>query len=180
MTGEDDVLVLVEGESDAAVVRVLAAARGMTDVPILSTGGATGARRALARLDHRPAVVLALCDEREASYLIRASTGERDVVFVCRADLEDELIRALGVERALAVLAATGDLRAFHTLQAQPEHRDRAAERQLHRFLEAGSGRKARIGAAFAEAIPAGAEPPPLRALLDHLSRIRPDPRRAD
>lgn len=173
MTG--DVLVLVEGASDAAVLRVLAAARGMTDVPILPTGGAMGARRALAHLDHRPAVVLALCDEREASFLIRA-TGERDVVFVCRADLEEELIRALGVEPALAVLAATGDLRAFTTLQAQPEHRGRPPERQLHRFLEAGSGRKARIGAAFAAEIPAGAEPPPLRALLDHFARIRPDP----
>jgi hypothetical protein len=138
-----------------------------------------GARRALATLDARPEVVLALCDEREASYLIRASTGPRDAVFVCRADLEEELIRALGVERVLAVLAATGDLRAFHALQAQPGHRDRPPERQLHRFLAAGSGRKARIDAALAERIPAHAEPPPLRALLDHRARIRTDSRRA-
>jgi hypothetical protein len=145
-------------------------------VPILSTGGAMGARRALRSLDHRPEAVLALCDEREASYLIRAATGAHDMVFVCRADLEEELIRALGVERVLAVLAATGDLRAFHTLQGQPEHRDRPPEGQVHRFIEAGSGRKARIDAALAERIPVHAEPPPLRALLDHLARIGADP----
>jgi hypothetical protein len=64
------------------------------------------------------------------------------------------------------VLAATGDLRSFRTLQGQPDHRDRPTDRQLHRFLAAGAGRKERIGAALAEALDVGAEPPPLRQLL--------------
>jgi hypothetical protein len=164
------VTVLVEGRSDAAVLRALATRRGIAlgvDGPrILPTGGATGAARAIGALDRRPAVVLALCDEREAEHVERVLTGPRDALFVCRADLEDELIRALGTASALDVLAATGDLRSFRTLQGQPDHRDRPTDRQLHRFLAAGAGRKERIGAALAEALDVGAEPPPLRQLL--------------
>ncbi|WP_199706396.1 ATP-dependent endonuclease [Amnibacterium setariae] len=165
-----DLLVLVEGESDAAVLRVLAARRGGDAPPVLPTGGASGVRRALRALPTPPRAVLALCDEAEAPQVVRA-LGPDDAVFVCRADLEDELIRALGVGGALAVLAATGDLPAFRTLQAQPAHRGRPEVAQLRRFIAAGSGRKARIDAALAEALPDGVEPPPLAALLDRAGR---------
>lgn len=161
------VLVLVEGESDAAVLRILASARGLDGVPLLSTGGAMGTARALRGLVDRPRVVLALCDEREAPHVGRALTGPSDALFVCHADLED--VHALGTDRAVDVLAETGDLRAFRTLQNQPQHRGRSVDRQLHRFIGAGSGRKARIDAAFAASLRRGQEPPPLAALLDRL-----------
>ena len=66
--GPLDVLVLVEGESDAAVLRFLAAARGI-EARVLPTGGAMGTRRTLAALERRPTVVLALRDEREAPHV---------------------------------------------------------------------------------------------------------------
>jgi hypothetical protein len=161
-------VLLVEGESDAAVVRVLA--RGLPLPEVLVTGGATGARRTLQALPERPDEVLALCDEREAPGVERVLDGPSDAVFVCRADLEDELIRALGTRGAEAVLAATADLRSFRTLQGQPQHRDRPVEQQLHRFIAAGSGRKARIDAALAAALPDGAVPPPIAALLARIA----------
>ena len=158
-------LVLVEGDSDAAVVRLLAGRHGLPDLRVLPTGGAMGTRRALAGLEQRPATVLALCDEREAPHVQR-TVGDRESVFICRTDLEDELIRALGVEAVLAVLEDTRDLRPFRTLQRQPEHRGRPAVAQLRRFIAAGAGRKARIDQAMAAVLEPGEEPAPLRALL--------------
>jgi len=165
-------LVLVEGESDAAVVRLLAAERGSPDLQVLSTGGAMGVRRALAGLGQRPEAVLALCDEREAPHL-QGAVADAGAVFVCRADLEDELIRALGVEAVLTVLGETRDLRPFRILQRQPEHRGRPVVPQLRRFIAAGAGRKVRIDAAMAAALPPGREPAPIAALLVRAAALR-------
>jgi hypothetical protein len=169
-------VLLVEGESDAAVVQALASRRGsrlgVPGVEVVSTGGAMAATRTLRALGARPAAVLALCDERESPHVQRALTGPRDALFICRADLEDELIRAVGVQAALDVLAETRDLRSFRTLQGQVEHRDRPVDRQLHRFIAAGSGRKQRIDVALAIATAVGAEPPPLQELLDALAQL--------
>ena len=169
---EPRVLVLVEGRSDAAVVVVLAERAGLPAAGwrLLPMGGATNASGVLRHLAVRPPVVLGLCDEHEAPHLHRALTGPDDAVLVCEADLEDELLRALGDDAVLEVLAATGDLRSFRTLQGQPQHRGRPVDRQVHRFIAAGAGRKERIDAALAARLPPGAEPPPLRALL---ARIR-------
>jgi hypothetical protein len=133
-------------------------------------GGATNVGRHLSR----PGTprVLALCDEHEAGHVVRAferaglPPGD---VSVCRRDLEDELIRALGTEAVLSVVAARGELAAFRTLQRQPAHRDRPTEQQLRRFLGTRSGRKQAYGTALAAVLPLDAVPAPLAALLARL-----------
>lgn len=174
MTEGAGVVVLVEGRSDAAVVEVLAERRGLdlAGMRLLPTGGAMGAGRTLAALEVPPALVLALCDEPEAPHVRRVLVDGRDALLVCRADLEDELIRTLCADDVPEVLAATGDLRAFRTLQGQPQHRGHPWERQLHRFIGAGAGRKARIDRAIAARLPPGEEPVPLRDLLDRLAAV--------
>ncbi len=78
-----------------------------------------------------------LCDAgEEADFrrgLERAGLGsdltradmERLGFYVCDADLEDELIRALGAAAVERVLEAQGGLRSFRTLQKQPAWRGR-------------------------------------------------------
>jgi hypothetical protein len=89
--------------------------------------------------------------------------------FVCSADLEDELLRALGTEAVLAIIAAEGELQAFHALQRQPAQRGRAVEAQLHRFLGVKSGRKARYARALVDALDPRNVPRPLARLLDRI-----------
>jgi hypothetical protein len=76
---------------------------------------------------------------------------------VCSADLEDELIRALGVVSVEQVVEAQGDLGSFRTLQKQPEWRGRTTEQQLRRFMGSGSGRKIRYARLLVEC--AGSHP---------------------
>jgi len=96
------------------------------------------------------------------------AAGLADLGFhCCERDLEDELIRALGVERVLAVVAAQRELASFRVLQQQPAQRGRRPEEQLHRFLGAGSGRKVRYGRLLVEALVDGEVPAPLGAVLD-------------
>ncbi len=54
---------------------------------------------------------------------------------VCVADLEDELIRALGGDAVERVVAAQGELVALRTFQRQPQWAGRTQEEQLRRFL---------------------------------------------
>ena len=54
---------------------------------------------------------------------------------VCDADLEDELIRCLGIDAVLKVIAAQGDLASFRLLQRQPSLRERPIAAQLRRFF---------------------------------------------
>jgi hypothetical protein len=61
---------------------------------------------------------------------------------VCIADLEDELIRALGVVAVEELIAAQGELDAFRTMQKQPAHRNGDPQAQLRRFMGTNSGRK--------------------------------------
>jgi hypothetical protein len=147
--------VLVEGVSDQAAVEALAVRRGRDlvaeGVSVVPIGGAQAIGRVLTRfgpqgLDLR---VAGLCDageEREFRRgLERAGLGagltradmEALGFFVCVADLEEELIRALGAERVVDVVAAHGDLAPFRTLQKQPEWRGRPREEQLRRFMAA-------------------------------------------
>src|SRR3712207_9560346 len=80
-----------------------------------------------------------LCDEGEESEyrrgLERAGLGpvtdrgdlEARGFFVCVADLEDELIRALGFERMERLITEAGDLRSWRILQRQPAKIGRAS-----------------------------------------------------
>jgi hypothetical protein len=155
-------VVLVEGPSDRIAVEALAQRRGRDlaaeSISVIAMGGAQAIGRYLARygphgLDVR---LSGLCDageEREfRRALERAGLGanltradlEHLGFFVCNADLEDELIRAIGAARVEQIVEAEGDLGAFRTLQKEPAWRGRPIEAQLHRFMGSGGRRKTR------------------------------------
>ena len=163
--------VLVEGRSDAAAVTALAGRLGRDlgaeGAIVIQMGGAMSVPRFVRVVgpDGLGWQVVGLCDAGERSHFERLIAPER--VFACERDLEEELLRALGVERAEAVLEAQGDLARFRTFQKQPAQRGRAVERQLHRFLGSVGGRKERYAAAMVGAMPLHAVPPPLERLLD-------------
>jgi hypothetical protein len=170
--------VLLEGPSDAAAVGALAASRGRDlaaeGVCVLPMGGAMSVGR-FARLLGPSGLGLrltGLCDEGERRYYARAleqaSAAHREF-FVCAADLEDELIRALGVTRVEELVRAEGDLRALQTFLGQPAQRDRTAQQQLRRFLGTKKGRKIRYGRVLVEALDPDGTPAPLEGLLASL-----------
>lgn len=147
MSRPSRVVVLVEGESDAVVVRSLAQRRGL-DLDVVAMGGVTNVRRYAAELAAGPdgVVLLGLCDAGERRYL-ESLDPPLSGVFVCDRDLEQELIRSLGPPAVLAALDEIGDLGRFRTFQAQPEWRDRPVADQLRRFAGSGSGRKVLLAA---------------------------------
>jgi hypothetical protein len=185
----DDVraVVLVEGLSDRSALEALAtkhgrdlAAEGVSVVPI---GGAQAIRRALA-LYGPPGLDLALaglCDVGEERSFRRglehAGLGsdltrdamERLGFYVCEADLEDELIRAVGAEAAERVVETHGDIGPFRTLQKQPEWRGRPLHDQLRRFLGSGGRRKIRYARYLVEALDLDRVPRPLDGVLRHV-----------
>jgi hypothetical protein len=180
-------VVLVEGRSDRAALEALAVRRAR-DLPaegvvIVPVGGATTIGRFLAHFGpHGLDLALAgLCDVGEegayARALQRAGLGTdldradlaRLGFHVCEADLEDELIRALGVAAVEEVIEAAGELRSFRTLQQQPGQRGRPVEAQLRRFMGSKGGRKVRYGRLLVDALDLAAVPPPLDAVLAHV-----------
>ncbi|MEU1009742.1 TOPRIM nucleotidyl transferase/hydrolase domain-containing protein [Streptomyces sp. NPDC005890] len=168
-------VVLLEGPSDAAAVGALAARRGRDlaaeGVCVLSMGGAMNVGR-FARLLGPPGLYLrltGLCDERERGYYARGwerAGAARHGFFVCAADLEDELIRALGVTRVAELVRAEGDLRALETFLRQPAQQGRSPQQQLRRFLGTKKGRKIHYGRVLAEALDPARIPAPLDGLL--------------
>jgi hypothetical protein len=178
------VAVLVEGLSDQAAVECAAVRRGRDlfaeGVAVLAIGGASNAGHFLDvfgpyGMDVRLA---GLCDEPEvgafarglqrAGLDTRATAGSLETLgfFVCVADLEDELIRALGIEAVERLLEAQGELRAFRTLQKQAAQQGRGTDQQLRRFMGSRGGRKIRYGRLLVEALDPAALPGPLDRLL--------------
>jgi hypothetical protein len=178
-------VVLVEGISDRIAVETVAALRGRDlasdGVTVVPIGGAQAIGGYLARLD-RDVTVVGLCDageEREfRRALERSGRGssltrvelERLGFYVCDADLEDELIRALGPSAVEDVLEEHGDLAPFRTLQKQPEWRGRPADAQLRRFMGSGGSRKTRYARLLVEALGPERVPRPLDRLVSSLS----------
>ncbi|GAA2814943.1 TOPRIM nucleotidyl transferase/hydrolase domain-containing protein [Kitasatospora sp. CM 4170] len=170
--------VLLEGPSDVAAVEALAERHGRDlsaeGVCVVPMGGAMSVGR-YADLLGPPGLGLrltGLCDENELGFydrgLDRARVPKR-AFFVCVADLEDELIRALGVTRVEEVVRAAGDLSAWQTFVRQPAQQGRPPERQLRRFLGTKKGRKIRYGRLLVEALDSGPVPAPLHDLLASL-----------
>jgi hypothetical protein len=178
-------IVLVEGISDQVAVETLAerqgrnlAAEGVAVVPI---GGAQAIGRVLHTFDGRELRLAGLCDageEREfrrgleraglGTYLTRTEM-EALGFYVCEADLEDELIRALGVDAIEEIAAAQGDLGSFRTLQKQAPWRGRSTEEQLRRWLGSGGRRKIRYARLLVEALEPAQVPRPLERVLAHV-----------
>jgi hypothetical protein len=177
------VVVLVEGASDAAVVRVLCGARGVdqTTVDVRDMGGVTNIGHHLRELDGSPRV-LGLYDAPEERFVVRGlrSTGHdvstredlgRLGFVVCDRDLEDELIRALGAARVERVLDELGELERFRAFQRQPQWRGRDVTDQLHRFAGTASGRKLLLARRLAEELSPDTTPAPLTLLVDQIVR---------
>ncbi len=177
-------VVLVEGVSDQAALEALAVRRGRDleaeGVDVVAIGGAQAIGRVL-RTYGSDVQLAGLCDAAEEGdfrrALERAGLGsdlsrprlEALGFYVCEADLEEELIRALGPAAVEEVIGEQGELGAFRTLQKQPEWRGRRAEEQLRRWLGSGSTRKTRYARLLVEALDLERVPRPLDGVLAHV-----------
>jgi hypothetical protein len=179
-------LILVEGLSDQIALETAAIGHGRDleaeHTVIVPIGGAHAIRRFLTDLGPLATHLrlAGLCDVREEKIfrnaLATAGIGTPRTraelallgFHVCVDDLEEELIRAVGAATAEALFDSQGDLGSFRSLQSQPAWRGQAPERQMWRFLRAGSRRNLRYARLLTEAaIAKGTLPAPLAALLD-------------
>ncbi len=192
-------VVLVEGLSDKSAIEALAQRQGRhldaEHIAVLAMGGASNIGHFINRFGP-PGLGLrmaGLYDQAEVGYFRRGleragllpryedsraelsrsqeSRAEMEALgfYVCVSDLEDELIRALGVEGVLAIVEAEGELGSFHTLQHQAAHEGRRTDEQLHRFLGTRAGRKIRYGRLLVEALDLSRVPRPLELALSHV-----------
>jgi len=193
-------VVLVEGHSDRLALLTLAGRRGRSladeGIEVVAMGGITNTRSfashygpsglgvPLAGLYDAPAEAklrhgLTAAGLEAAG--LEAAPGPEGLAglgfFGCAVDLEDELIRALGVEAVEAVIDAAGEARSLRLLAGMPAQRDRSREAVLRRFLGSRSGRKARYAALLVEALPPGRVPDPLADVLAHVGTPPPGPR---
>src|SRR4051812_32629469 len=138
---EDMAVVLVEGITDRIALEAAARRLGhdLGGVEIVPIGGAQAIRRAAAQYDGE--LLLGLCDAGEARWFRRV-LGES--FFICVEDLEDELVRALGVSGVEEILEAHGELKTFRHFQNQPAWRGRPGEAQLRRWFQAADRRRSR------------------------------------
>lgn len=180
-------VVLVEGISDQVALETLAERRGRNlageGVAVVPIGGAQAIGRVLELygpkgLDLRLAGLYDAGEERDFRRgLERAGLGsdltraemERLGFHVCDADLEEELIRALGAAAVERVVEAQGDLGSFRTLQKQAAWQGRPTEEQLRRFMGSGGRRKIRYARFLVAALELGQVPRPLDRVLAHV-----------
>jgi hypothetical protein len=185
--GELRAVVLVEGTSDQHALEALAERRGRDldaeGISVVPIGGAQAIGRFLDRfgpqgLDVRLAGLYDVAEEGDFRRgLERAGLGsdltrekmEQLGFYACVADLEDELIRALGAAAVEQVVDAQGDLGPFRTLQKQPAWQGRPVEQQLRRFMGSGGRRKIRYGRFLVEALDLTQVPRPLDLVLAHV-----------
>jgi hypothetical protein len=160
-------VVLVEGITDRIALEAVAAKLGRdlgaAGIEIVPIGGAQAIRRAAA--EHEGKRVVGLCDAGEERWFRRVLG---DATYVCTADLEDELIRALGSDQVEEVIASQGELATFRNFQNQPAWRGRPAEAQLRRWLQNG-GRYLRYPPLLVEALEPERIPGPLVGVLGHV-----------
>jgi hypothetical protein len=179
-------VVVVEGVSDQIAIEALAERRGVdlaaAGVRVVRLGGAHRVGAFLDQLGPRTngLRLAGLCDAGEEPVfrraLERAGFGadltraemEKLGFYVCVADLEDELIRALGAAAVEGILRANGDVRRFRTLQQMPAWRGRPTEEQLRRFMGSGGRRKIRYARFLVDALDLERVPRPLDRVLAH------------
>lgn len=177
-------VVLVEGNSDRLALLTVAARRGRDlvaeGIEIVAMGGITNTRAFALRYGPRGLglPLRGLYDAPEEAKLRHglAAAGLEAALdpdglpalgfHKCSADLEDELIRAVGVDGVEAVIEANGEARSLRLLSRMPAQRGWTREALLRRFL-GGAGRKARYAALLIEALDPDRVPAPLTAVLD-------------
>jgi predicted ATP-dependent endonuclease of OLD family len=179
--------VLVEGVSDQLAVEALARRRGRNldaeRIAVMPIGGSKGIWRFLERfgphgLDVRLAGLVDAAEEGDFERALeKAGLGsnltrsdmEQLGFYVCDADLEDELIRALGTAAVERVIDAQGELESFRSLQRQPAWRGRTTEEQLRRFFGTHKGRKIQSAPLLVDALDLNQVPRPLDGVLGHV-----------
>jgi hypothetical protein len=177
-------VVLVEGNSDRVALHSLATRVGRNldseGIDVVAMGGITNSRAFALRYGPRGLGVrlAGLYDAPEEAKLRHGLTAgglgaaleldglSRLGFYKCSADLEDELIRALGVEAVEAVIEEAGEARSLRLLAGMPAQRDWSREEILRRFLGVRSGRKARYAALLVDALEPSRVPEPLTAVL--------------
>ena len=174
-------VILVEGVSDQRAVETLAARRGRSlareGVAVVPIGGAHALARHVERFGPRglDLGLAGMCDAGEEHAfrraLERAGGGSvrtrRDLealgFYVCDADLEHELVRALGVDAVLRIIEAQGELGRFRTFQKQLAKRDLGLAEQAWRFMW---NRKIRYAPLLVDALDLERVPRPLDGVL--------------
>jgi hypothetical protein len=189
--------ILVEGWSDQAAVETLARRHGCDlraeGIVVVPMGGVTNIGPFLQALG-QPGLDLRLAglyDAAEEPYVrralrqtglgeaaLRANTEARGF-FMCDADLEDELIRAVGATAVEAVLEAQGELASFRRFQNQPAQRGRDHEPQLRRFMGTRARRKIRYGSLLVDALDLRRAPRALDLVLAHARGQKTPPEEA-
>ena len=180
-------VVFVEGLSDRRALETLAERRGRDldaeGVAVVSMGGSKNIRRFMETYgprgrDLRLAGLVDAGEEGDFQRALeRAGLGadlsrldmEALGFYVCVADLEDELIRALGAASIERILEERGDLGSFRTFQRQPAQRGRSPEAHLRRFMGTHSGRKIEYAALLVDALDLDRVPRPLDRVLAHV-----------
>ena len=85
--------------------------------------------------------------------------------------MSDELIRSLGVNTMLEVIAAQGDLGRFHRFRRQPEWQEQSSHAQLRRWLGTTAHRKISYARLLVDVLDLARVPAPLGRLL---ARVAP------
>jgi hypothetical protein len=176
--------VLVEGTSDRVALLTVATRLGRDlsaeGIEVVAMGGITNVRAFASRYGPRGLGLrlAGLYDAPEEDKLRRGLTaaglpaalqpnGPALIGFHgCSADLEDELIRALGVDRVAAVIDAAGEGPSLRRLSQMPVQRDWTRAAVLRRFLGSRAGRKERYAALLVQALELDQVPEPLLAVL--------------
>lgn len=186
-------LVLVEGDSDAGAVRALADLIGCDldslHIQIRSAHGVTNFPQLLAEFvrTNPRTKFCGMYDVADEQHVRRALAHvsvpiaadeplESFGFFACVADLEDELLRALGAEAVERVLEAQGELYSFRRFQAMPQHRRKPVHHQLRRFLGTRATRKIRSAQHLVEALDLARLPRPLAKLAARLLEVASTP----
>jgi len=179
--------ILVEGLSDQAALESLALRRGWDliaeGIGIVPLGGITNIGKFAQALGPRGLGLrlAGLYDAAEERYVMRnlhriglgsALTREETEAlgfFVCDADLEDELVRALGTAAVERVLEVEGELESFRRFQDQPAQRGRSTDVHLRRFMGTRARRKIRYGSLLVDALQLERMPRSLDLVLSYL-----------
>lgn len=181
-------VVLVEGESDRAALSALAPRLGLdlaaAGVEVVPMGGITNIRAFARRYGPlgRDVRLAGLYDVGEESHVRRGLAaaglplagggGPADRGFhACHRDLEDELLRAVGLDGAEAAIEAAGEGHSLRLLTRMPAQQGWTREEVLRRFLGSQSGRKARYARLLVEALDPDRAPAPLVAVLEDAVR---------
>ncbi|HET6968728.1 MAG TPA: TOPRIM nucleotidyl transferase/hydrolase domain-containing protein, partial [Ornithinibacter sp.] len=177
-------VVLVEGNSDLVALHTLGERLGRDlaaeGVRVVAMDGITNTRAFVSRYGPRglDLPLAGLYDVAEEATLRRGLVAAGLVTALepdgpealgfhgCSADLEDELIRALGTDAVEAVIEAAGEATSLRLLAGMPAQRGWTREAVLRRFLGSRSGRKARYAALLVDALDLERVPVPLTAVL--------------